>query len=100
MDTQHLVSGLLTVNPALAVLIGTTKLKEPFANTSAGMTAFIIIIVIVAIVLWIMSLMATYRLTHSALQTVLCLLFGSMYLFFAWIYYGFTGHKLVKMSKA
>jgi hypothetical protein len=77
-----------------------TQKSNKFGNTSSGMIVGIIIIVVVAIALWIMSLVATYRLTNSTLQVVLCLLFGSLYLFFAWIYYGMTKHKLVKMSKA
>ena len=77
-----------------------TQKSNKFGDTSSGMIAFIVIIVIVMISLWVMSIMATYRLTGSTLQTVLCLLFGTLYLFFAWIYYGFTRHKLVKMSKA
>lgn len=74
--------------------------KEKFENSSAGVIAVIVIFVVLFLVLWVMSLMATYRLTDSTLQVVLCVLFGSFYLFFAWIYYGFTGHKLVKISKA
>ena len=77
-----------------------TQKSNKFGNTSSGMVAFIVIIVLVSLSLWIMSIMSTYRLTGSTMQTVLCVLFGSLYLFFAWIYYGFTGHKLVKMSKA
>ena len=77
-----------------------TQKSNKFGNTSGGMILGIIIIIILAIALWIMSLMATYRLTGSTLQVILCLFFGSIYLFFAWIYYGMTRHKLVKMTKA
>ena len=74
--------------------------KEKFENSSSTLIAVIVIFVVIFLVLWVMSLMATYRLTNSTLQVILCLLFGSFYLFFAWIAYGFTGHKLVKMSNA
>lgn len=77
-----------------------TQKSNKFGDTSSGMVAGIIIIVVIAVALWVMSLVATYRLTGSTLQVVLCLLFGSLYLFFAWIYYGMTRHKLVKMTKA
>lgn len=76
------------------------KVSNRFGNTSGGVIAVIIIFVLISIALWIMSLVATYRLTDSSLQVVLCFFFGCIYLFFAWIYYGYTGHKLVKMTKA
>ena len=90
--SMHPVAGLISAYQE-------TQKSNKFGDTSSGMVTFIVIIVIVFIGLWIMSIMSTYRLTGSTLQTVLCIFFGSLYLFFAWIYYGFTGHKLVKMSK-
>lgn len=77
-----------------------TQKSNKFADSSSGMVAFIVIIVLISIGLWIMSIMATYKLTGSTLQVILCILFGSIYLFFAWIYYGFSRYKLVKMSNA
>lgn len=77
-----------------------TQQSNKFYDTSSGMVTFTVIMVLILIVFWVMSIVATHRLTGSTLQAVLCLLFGSLYLFFAWVYYGFTGHKLVKMSKA
>lgn len=69
---------------------------EDVSAMSSGLLAFIIIL---ALTLWIMSLVSTYRLTKSKLQVVLCLFFGSMYIFCAWIYYGFTNNKLAKIVK-
>jgi uncharacterized membrane protein YqjE len=74
--------------------------SNKFGDASGGIIAVIIVFVLISIALWIMSLIATYRLTDSGLQVALCFIFGSLYLFFAWIYYGFTSHKLVKMTKA
>ena len=95
-----LTSTMLSPLSATGVLLENTAGKSKFDNTSSTIIAVIVILVVVGLVLWVMSLMATYRLTGSTLQVILCLLFGSFYLFFAWIAYGFTGHKLVKMSKA
>ena len=102
MDTifNTFASSILHPGAGLVSAWTETRKSNKFNDTSTGMVVFIIIIVLLCFALWIMSLMATYRLTGSVLQVVLCLLFGSLYLFFAWIYYGFTGHKLVKMSKA
>ena len=102
MDTifNTLSSSILHPGAGLVSAYIETKKSNKFGNTSAGMVAAIIIIVVIAVALWIMSLVATYRLTGSALQVILCLFFGSIYLFFAWIYYGMTRHKLVKVGKA
>ena len=69
---------------------------EDISEMSSGVLAFIIIL---ALVLWIMTLISTYRLTHSGLQVVLCLFFGSFYISCAWIYYGYTNNKVVKNVK-
>jgi hypothetical protein len=70
-----------------------------FDNVSSTLIAVIIIVVLLALTLWILSLVATYRLTDSVFQVIIALFFGSIYLFFAWIIYGMTNHKLVKMTK-
>jgi hypothetical protein len=86
---------------ALGAFVGIKNQPNPngFDNTSEGLVAFIVIIVILAIVFCILGAIATYRLTGSALQVVLYLLLGNLYLMFAWVIYGMTGHKLVKMSR-
>lgn len=101
-SAMNLASSVLGVGGALGVVVGIKNQPNPngFDNTSGGLLAFIVIIVLLAIVLFVLGAIATYRLTGSALQVVLYLLLGNFYLIFAWIYYGMTGHKLVKMSRA
>lgn len=70
-----------------------------FDDTSSGFVAAIVIIVLLAILFCILGAIATYRLTGSGAQVVLYLFLGNLYLFFAWIYYGMTGHKLVKVAR-
>ena len=82
--------------PGVATILNSNK----FDNTSGGMVAVIIIVVILIIALAIAALVATYRLTGSMLHVSLFLFFGCFYLFLAWVYYGMTGHKFVKVSKA
>ena len=70
-----------------------------FSNVAKPSTAFtplIIVILIIIVIRYILLLIATYKLTNSALQTVLCFLFGIIYLTFAYIYYGFSGYKFTK----
>ncbi len=101
-NAMNLASSVLGMGGALGALVGIKNQPNPngFDNTSGGLIAFIVIIVILAIVLWILGTIATYRLTGSTLQAVLYLILGNFYLVFAWIYYGMTSHKLVKMSRA
>ena len=89
LSLLHPVAGLVES-------FNSTLKTNKFDNTSNLSVGFIVFICIFAIVLWIMSLVATYRLTNSTLQVILCLLFGSLYLFFAWIYYGFNKYRLIK----
>jgi hypothetical protein len=87
------------LHPMASIVSSYNSMKgDKFTNTSNDMIVLTVIIVIISIVLWIMSLIATYRLTHSTLQTILCLFFGTIYLFFAWITYGFSGYKLLKVK--
>jgi hypothetical protein len=101
-SAMNLASSVLGVGGALGAVVGIKNQPNPngFDNTSDGLLAFIVIIVLLAIVLFVLGAIATYRLTGSALQVVLYLLLGNFYLIFAWIYYGMTRHKLVKMSRA
>jgi len=100
-SAMNLASSVLGMGGALGAFVGIKNQPNPngFDNTSDGLVAFIVIIVILAILFCILGAIATYRLTGSALQVVLYLLLGNLYLMFAWVIYGMTGHKLVKMSR-
>ena len=89
LNLLHPVAGLVES-------YNSTFKANTFNNTSSSWLGFVIFMCVFAFALWIMLLVATYRLTHSALQVVLCLLFGAIYLFFAWIYYGFSKYRFVK----
>ena len=56
----------------------------------------LIFIIVVIIVFEILLLVSTYKLTSSGWQTFFCLLFGVVYLVFAYIYYGMAGYKFAK----
>jgi hypothetical protein len=97
------MSSDLLVNSALGggvgALIGSlTPSKSNFAdssNSSLSATA-IVVIVIILIVFIILLCTAVYKLTHSWIQTILCLFFGAFYLMIATLYYGFAGYKYQK----
>ena len=65
---------------------------------SSEMSSALVIIIVIIIIFYILLLMATYKLTSSALQTILCLIFGIFYLTLAFIYYGFAGYKFMKKT--
>ena len=56
------------------------------------------LLVVIAIILLLLTLFAVakYKLTGSALQTILCVFFGVFYIMIAYIYYAFAGYKLTK----
>ena len=99
---MNLASSVLGVGGALGAFVSMKNQPNPngFDNTSDTFLIVIVVIVFLAIAFCILGAVATYRLTGSALQVVLYVLLGNFYLMFAWIYYGMTGHKLVKMVRA
>ena len=70
----------------------------PVASPSTALTATVITILVIIILVCILLAIATYKLTNSKLQTILCLLFGIFYIVIAYIYYGFSGYKFIQKS--
>ena len=70
--------------------------KSTFSNVGKSMETTIIVIIVISLIISIMLIMATYKLTGSAFQALLCLLFGCFYLVCAFLYYGFSGYKFKK----
>ena len=64
-----------------------TKAMGSISNTT------IIVICVILIIVIIMLCIAVYKLTDSIWQTILCFLFGALYLIVATMYYGFSGYK-------
>jgi len=88
-------ASLMTSGFAGFVTSTATK-KANFTDANSSLSTTIIVVLIICLIIGILLLMATYKLTGSGLQTVLCFFFGAFYLIFAFIYYGFSGYKLVK----
>ena len=71
--------------------------KSSFEDTSSGTSTTVLVVIIILLVIYLYcSLAATYKLTHSWLQVILCFLFGFLYMSFAYIYYGLAGYKITK----
>ena len=81
---------------ASAVLIPSQK--SQFENTeNSGTSTTVLVFLIILLVLYIYcSLAATYKLTHSWLQVILCFFFGFLYMSIAYMYYGLAGYKIVR----
>ena len=101
-SAMNIASSFLGMGGALGALVGIKNQPNPngFDNSSDGLVVAIVIIIVIAIIFCILGAISTYRLTGSGFQVILYLLLGNLYLMFAWIYYGMTRHKLVKMSRA
>ena len=97
-DTQTLLTGLVAGPIVAAYNQSQSKSSSPFANvqqkdSASSLTTFIIVLIIIVLLIVFMSCKATYNLTDSVLQTILCFLFGGIYMYFAFLYYGFSGYK-------
>jgi len=67
--------------------------KSAFTDVSSGA---VIAIVIIFLIITILIAYSTYKVTDSGLQTLLCLLFGYIYLACAFMYYAYYGYKFKK----
>lgn len=88
------------VGAAISSAATPTKASR-FENVSEASTAFVIVFFIIIVMfcaLSIMDIFATYKLTDSVFQTIMCFFFGCIYLMIAFVYYGFSGYKFVKRS--
>ena len=86
------VSGLL--------LQGLSPQQSNFKSTNnkdneSMTTTQVIVIIIVILLLYTLFGMATYKLTKSTTQTILCILFGGFYIMLAYLYYAFAGYKFI-----
>jgi hypothetical protein len=85
------------VSLGVSSLLLPSSQKSSFEDTSSGTSTTVLVIVIILFVLYLYcSLVATYKLTHSWLQVILCILFGFFYMSIAYMYYGLSGYKISK----
>ena len=99
---EHLLASVSGgfVGAALSFVNKPTQVAR-FENVSESSTTSILvlsIIIIVYMLVSVLAMIATYKLTDSTFQTILYFFLGCIYLTFAIIYYGFSGHKFVKKA--
>jgi hypothetical protein len=92
---------------ASGLLINSLSGRSNFTDTSVNNTSTsdisstVLIVVIVLVILFlILFVVATYKLTGSTLQTILCILFGAIYILLAYLYYAFAGYKYLKPNRS
>lgn len=92
---------------ASGLLINSLSGRSNFTDTTTGAgsnstisTTTLIIIIIIIILFLILFVVATYKLTGSTLQTILCILFGAIYILLAYLYYAFAGYKYLKPNRS
>ena len=90
---------------ASGLLINSLSGRSNFTDTTTGSnstisTTTLIIIIIIIILFLILFVVATYKLTGSTLQTILCILFGAIYILLAYLYYAFAGYKYLKPNRS
>ena len=99
MPTSNTILTGLLAGPIVAAYNQTqAKSSSPFANVHqkenfTSESSFMLIVIIIALLIVFMSCKATYNLTDSLLQSILCFLFGGLYMYIAFLYYGFSGYK-------
>jgi len=85
---------------ASGLLIDSLSGRSNFTDTTTISTTTLIIIIIIIILFLISFIVATYKLTGSTLQTILCILFGAIYILLAYLYYAFAGYKYLKPNRS
>ena len=100
MDLKNVATNLVGGVAGVIVQANPTQ-KSPFENVPSSPTySLVVTILLIFLIIMIMLVlpMATYNLTDSTLQAVLCFLFGYFYLIVALIYYGYSGYKFTKVN--
>ena len=73
----------------------TTPTNSPKISTTA-----LVIVIVIVVVFYLLFIVATYKLTGSVFQTILCILFGVGYIFLAYLYYAYAGYKYLKPKRS
>jgi hypothetical protein len=99
MDLKNVATNLVG---GLANVIVQTKpsQKSPFENVPSPTYSLVVTILFIFLIIMITLVLpiATYKLTDSIIQAILCFLFGYFYLMVAFIFYGYLGYKFIKVK--
>ena len=70
--------------------------KSAFTDVETVSSGAVIAVVVILLIITILIAYSTYKVTDSGLQTLLCILFGCIYLACAFMYYAYYGYKFKK----
>ena len=100
MDLKNVATNLVGGVAGVIVQANPTQ-KSPFDNIvqapSYSLLVTMLFILLIIIILLVLPI-ATYKLTDSIIQALLCFLFGCFYLMVAFIFYGYLGYKFIKVK--
>ena len=85
---------------ASGLLLNNLTGKSNFEDTNSISSTALIFVIILVILFCILFIVATYKLTGSTLQTILCIFFGAIYILLAYLYYAFAGYKYLKPNRS
>ena len=72
--------------------------KSNFEDINTISTTNLFIIIVIILLLITLFAVATYKLTNSYFETVLCILFGFFYVLIAFLYYAYAGYCFKKIK--
>jgi len=72
--------------------------KSNFEDVNTFTTTQLVIIILIILLLITLFAVATYKLTNSYFETVLCIFFGCFYVMIAFLYYAYAGYCFKKIK--
>jgi hypothetical protein len=98
MDSINILNNTFTSPIYAAYKVAKDLSKAKFENvdesTSGAFIALLVVGIIIAIAIYILLLISTYRLTDSVLETIICAILPKYYIIIAWLFYGMSSHRL------
>ena len=96
MDLSKIASLTSSGLSGIALKSLSNQQKSNFEDVNAISTTNLIIIIGIILLIITLFAVATYKLTHSYFETILCILFGLFYVMLAFLYYAYAGYCFKK----
>ena len=72
--------------------------KSNFEDVNTFTTTQLVIVILIILLLITLFAVATYKLTNSYFETVICIFFGCFYVMIAFLYYAYAGYCFKKIK--
>jgi cell division protein FtsW (lipid II flippase) len=72
--------------------------KSNFEDVETFTTTQLVIVILIILLLVTLCAVATYKLTNSYFETILCIFFGLFYIMLAFLYYAYAGYHFAKVK--